>query len=160
MSIRSLFWPGFIIGMILMTGVSCLGLSAVLGISGSTIADLRDNSGPVWTPPPPTPTPATELAQSRQLSTDRSQYKFLIGDSAQNIATGLVRIRQSPGTRDKPESDIITRAQPGDVFAIVDGPEQADGLLWWKVRYGTAEGTTIEGWMAEATANGIAIMGR
>lgn len=160
MSIRSLFWPGFILGMILMTGVSCLGAATVLGISGSTIADIRDNSDPLWTPPPPTVTPSAELAQSQRVSPDTSQYTFQIGDSAQNITTGLVRIRQSPGTRDKDESDIITRAQPGDVFAIVAGPEEVDGMLWWKVRYGTAEGATIEGWMAEATTNGITIMGR
>lgn len=160
MSIRSLFWPGFILGLLLMTSISCLGAATVLGVDVSALAEIRPNETPAWVPAP-TSIQVPQVEQSPQPSDPiANDYTFQIGDSGQNITTGLVRIRRTPGYRSKPENDIIAQTQPGDVFEIIEGPEEADSLLWWKVRYVTAANATITGWMAEASASGVTIMGR
>jgi hypothetical protein len=55
-------------------------------------------------------------------------------------------IRQTPGRSGAP----LAQAVEGDVLTIVDGPDEADGLVWWQVE--TARGTT--GWVIEGLMNG------
>ena len=80
---------------------------------------------------------------------------FRTGDQARNITSSVVNIRRTPGHLGKPAGDIVAQALPGDTVTIVKGPSVADNLTWWYVRYGAAEG-----WMAQATASGVQILGR
>lgn len=179
MSIRSLFWPGFILGLLIMTSISCLGAATVLGVNASTLVDIQDDGEPAWAPAP-TADPDSNQSASNESTSNQSasnqstsnqstgaqsagntaEYTFQINDSAQNITAGLVNIRRTPGYRSKESNDILAQVQSGDVFAIIDGPQEVDSLLWWKIRYQTASNATINGWMAEATAGGLTIMGR
>lgn len=70
-------------------------------------------------------------------------------------AGGMVRANTTPNNlRDQPATgDIIGELQPGDDFWVIEGPECADGLYWWKVdNYNgtvgwTAEGDSSEYWL-------------
>lgn len=143
-----------------MTGVSCAGLAMVLGLNEAALLEIQSSGERAWIPPTSLPTvaqPAVEV--ERNIRVD-NEFAFRIGDSGRNVTQSRVNIRQSPGHLGKPENDVIAQAQPGDVFAITDGPEESDNLRWWRIRFTTTAGTVIEGWMAEATASGVTIMGR
>jgi Tol biopolymer transport system component len=49
-----------------------------------------------------------------------------------------LRVRAEPGTKAK----VLFKAQTGITVTLIDGPQQADDLTWWKIK--TAEGK--EGW--------------
>lgn len=51
-----------------------------------------------------------------------------------------LRLRAEPTT----EGQLVTAAREGVVLTVIDGPEEADGYVWWKVR--TPDGK--EGWGA------------
>lgn len=51
----------------------------------------------------------------------------------------MLRAREVPGSK----GAIVARFAPGAELMVVDGPEEADGRIWWRVR-----GTTGEGWCA------------
>ncbi|MEM7127370.1 MAG: hypothetical protein AAF702_13640 [Chloroflexota bacterium] len=158
-SIRSLYWPGFVLGMLLMTTISCVGFAMFFGINQRTLLDIQASGEPVWTPPPPTPTAEVQLAQAPRSSTDATEYAFRIGETVRNITSSRVNIRRSPGYRGKSGDDILAQAQPGDSVVINAGPNEADSLLWWLVQYQSPSGVITEGWMAEATGSGVVIMG-
>ena len=68
-----------------------------------------------------------------------------------NIQTA--RMRRTPGYKGKSESDIVATLPSGTQIVVVSGPEQADNLLWWYVRWNDAEG-----WVAEYDDHGIVII--
>lgn len=47
-----------------------------------------------------------------------------------DVGTDELNVRDSPGVVD---TNVIFRADEGSVFAIMDGPRQADGLTWWQI---------------------------
>jgi hypothetical protein len=51
-----------------------------------------------------------------------------------------LRRRSAPGL----SSDVIDSLRPGTQLAVLDGPTEADGYHWWKVRVGDGR----EGWVA------------
>jgi hypothetical protein len=65
-----------------------------------------------------------------------------------NSDSVTLTIRQTPGR----SGGQLAQAVEGDVLTVVDGPEEADGLVWWQVE--TARGTT--GWVVEGLMNGDA----
>ena len=85
---------------------------------------------------------------------------FLIGDSVRNITSSRVNIRQEPGYLSKSADDIIGQVFPGEAVVILEGPATADNLSWWRIRYTNSGGMAIDGWMAEATASGVQILGK
>jgi hypothetical protein len=70
-----------------------------------------------------------------------------------------VNIRQTPGYLGKPRDDILVQMEPGDRVEILGESVLADGLTWWQIRYRPQSGRTTEGWVAEATASGVQILG-
>jgi len=156
---RSFFWPGFFLGLMVMVALSCGGLFTFLGFDRLSLADIQ-GSAPVWTPPAVTATPQPVAAADPAANTDSStEGTFRIGDRVRNITNSRVNIRATPGHLGKPGDDVVAQAQPGDSVEILDGPQEADGLRWWRIRYTAADGRTIEGWMAEATSSGVVILG-
>lgn len=150
---RNLFWPGFALSFLLLAALSC---SAVVFLSGlDDLVELR-TAGAVWTPPPlVVATPILTPVAGTGSDANPLIGTFRAGDEARNVTSTVVNIRQTPGHLGKPLGDIVAQAQPGDVVTIVEGPEVADNLTWWYVTYGAAEG-----WMAEATASGVQILGK
>ena len=83
---------------------------------------------------------------------------FQAGDSAYNAANSRVNIRRTPGFLGKPGADVLAQLQPSDTITILDGFSTADNLNWRLVRFVAPDGTTVEGWVAEATASGVVIL--
>ena len=81
---------------------------------------------------------------------------FAIGDRV--VTQDSVRMRQSAGSSNKPASDVIAVIAANTTLTITAGPTQADGLTWWRVKGPGPTGATVEGWMAQAAANGQVLL--
>lgn len=156
--VRGWFWPGFAAGFLLLTSLTCVVSIFVTGLNRFNIADLGGQSAASWTPPPVmTVAPPADPAGPAGETALPGAYRP--GDSVRNITSSVVNIRATPGYLGKPGGDIVAQAMPGDAVEIVEGPALADNLTWWRVRLTQAGGVIVEGWMAEATASGVQIMG-
>jgi hypothetical protein len=158
--LQSWFWPGFAAGFLVLSIVSCGGLFAATGLGSLDLSDIQ-GSGLVWTPPPVQPTPV--VAESTPGVTEivaGEPGAFQPGEQARNITSTRVNLRQTPGYLGKPEGDVIAQVLPAEAVELLGDRAMADNLAWWLVRYRTGDGQTIEGWMAEATASGVQILGR
>lgn len=156
--IKTLFLPGFIIGFILTGALVCGGLGMILGLDEISLADIRNNEEG-WSPPEITPTPESVLLEDAFAPAESPAGTFSTGELAFNVTDSRVNIRSSPGHLGKPGEDIYALAQPGDPMEILGGPEYADSLAWWLIRYTASDGTITDGWVAEATSNGVTILG-
>jgi hypothetical protein len=158
--VRNLFWPGFVLGFILLGVASCGGIALATGLSRIGLETLQ-NSGPAWTPPPVTPTSVeTPVAEAQAPSVGEAGGAFTQGQQLNNITASQVNIRAEPGYLSKPAGDVIGQVPPGGRVEVIGGRTLADDLTWWYVRYTTPNGTTIDGWIAEATASGVQILGQ
>ena len=157
--LRGLFWPGFVVGFLLLTLASCGGIVLATGINRLDLADLQSN-GQAWTPPPVPPTPIVTPAAEQSTMIGEAGGAYAPGDRLINITSSQVNIRAEPGYLSKPACDVIGQVPPGGAVEIAGGHTSADGLTWWFIRYTTPNGTTIDGWIAEATASGVQILGR
>lgn len=113
-----------------------------------------------WTPPPVTATPTPDPAVASASVQPPADGAFVLGQTTRNVTNSRVNIRQTPGHLSKPNGDIVAQMAPGEQVEIIGGPASADNLLWWQVRYRAADGQTVEGWVAEATASGVQILGQ
>ena len=158
---RSFFWLGFIVGFLLLSLLSCGGLAYLSGVVSLDMASFQQH-GLAWTPPPLTPTKS--LSETTMVggsdSVNTTVGRFLTGDRVRNITSSRVTIRRKPGYLSKSADDIVGQAVPGEAVTILEGPATADNLAWWRIRYTNSEGMALDGWMAEATASGVQILGR
>ena len=156
---RSLFWPGFAFGFLLLASAVCGGLAATLGLTRISLDDIRNTGAAVWTPPPITvAAPAADAAVSIPVAgvSDR----FAAGEAVRNVTNSRVNIRATPGYLGKPGGDIIGQLNAGDALTVLGESQNADNLVWWRIRYQDPAGAALEGWVAEATASGVQILGR
>lgn len=66
-----------------------------------------------------------------------------VGDRVQvTMSAGQLSVRQTPGT----DAEVVTRANPGQEFTVMGGPQQANGYTWYQIR--SDDGAT-EGWAAD-----------
>lgn len=160
-AIRSLFWPGFALGFLLLASISCGGMVAALGLSGISLSDLQAG-GSAWTPPPTTPTPVGILSESQVNPAEPAVVEglFSAGDTVHNATNSRVNIRRTPGYLGKPANDVLAQLQPGDAMTILGDAAGADNLTWREIRYVAPNGSVTEGWVAEATASGVVILRR
>jgi hypothetical protein len=89
---------------------------------------------------PPDPAPAAPAARPRQPTPlPLPSGKLKVGGQG-IVATGAadqrLRVRSAPDL----QAGIIGRLANGAKLAIIDGPRQADGSTWWRVRAGTSTG--------------------
>lgn len=131
--------------------IACLAIT-VLAISGGRLPDLG-RADVTWTPSPEQPTAAIEAPISPAPA--GADGRFQPGDMVLNVNAGPVNLRQSPGFQNKPDSDIIMAVPARLEGEIVGGPEAADGLIWWQVRFGQRAG-----WMAERSSSGVTLLDR
>lgn len=155
---KSLFWPGFALGFLLLGSIACGGLAATLGLTRISLDDIRNSGAAVWTPPPVTAAPPTTAAQIAAPATGVSD-RFPAGATVRNITASRVNIRATPGYLGKAASDIIGQIAPGAQMTTLGESQTADNLTWWRIRYQDA-GAVIDGWVAEATASGVQILGQ
>jgi len=155
--VRTLFWPGFAAGFLLLSVLSCGGLAVATGLNRIDLEDIQGN-GVVWTPPAVAPTPTPDAAAPTP--TSGGEGAFALGATVHNITNSRVNVRQSPGHLGKTNADIIAQVEPAAALVIVAGPAPADNLTWWLVRTQTGDGQSVEGWVAEATQSGVQILGQ
>lgn len=137
------FWAVLVFGGL----VACSALILVFAVTRGQFPRL--GSGPSWTPPPlAAPAPAAVGGAERS-----AERPFLINDLVQNASGGRVNLRQTPGYQNKPPEDVIAVIPPGEAGAVVDGPQDADGLRWWRVRFAAGEG-----WIAERSNSGKVLL--
>jgi hypothetical protein len=157
--LRTLFWPGFVVGFLLLTLASCGGIVLATGINRLDLTDLQNN-GQAWTPPQVTATPVVTPAPAAEEIIGEPGGAFTLGQQLLNITSSVVNVRAEPGYLSKPSGDVIGQVPPGGLVEIIGGRASADGLTWWLIRYTAPDGAVIEGWMAEATASGVQILGQ
>lgn len=83
----------------------------------------------------------TALAQPISAANMEEPAAIKIGDTVYIVHTegkGL-RVRSAPASN----SSVITKFAEGSTVQIIDGPKDADGYIWWKVK-----GKADEGWCA------------
>ena len=154
---RSLYWPGFAISFALLALASCGGVAMFIGLDNISLADLQ-TTGPVWTPPPaPTAPPADATPPVGSATPGQPADRLQAGSAARNITNSRVNIRRLPGYLGKGDDDILAQMEPGASVTILDGPQNADQLAWWYIRY-ASPGGSVEGWVAESTASGVQIL--
>lgn len=77
-----------------------------------------------------------------------------VGSNVQVVYPGTINVRLSPGYSNKTESDLLCGGtRTGEQFTVVDGPQVADNLIWWKV-----SNARCTGWVAERTQQGVLIL--
>jgi Bacterial SH3 domain len=74
-----------------------------------------------------TPTPAPEIA---------------VGSTVQIIGTQGINIRTNPGT----ENAVLDVVNPGEIFTVIAGPQEANGLRWWQL---ADSSRNVIGWAAD-----------
>lgn len=82
------------------------------------------------------PTLPVVVFTATPISLDVGRTVRVIGVDAQEL-----NVRDNPGVRD---TTVLFRAGEDDRFVIIDGPQQADGLIWWQIRDPQNAGRT--GW--------------
>lgn len=153
---RSLFWPGFALGFLLLSIVTCGGLGAAIGLNRSLAAI---QGAPEWTPPPIPPTP--EVAAEPEGAIGEAPgpgATFYAGQQVRNATNSRVNVRRTPGYQGKSSDDVVAQLQPNDVLEVLGESAAADNLMWWSVRFTDAAGQPQQGWVAEATASGVQIL--
>lgn len=153
---RSLFWVGVVAGFGLLALASCGGAGIALGLNELSLAELQGN-GVVWTPPPYTPAPtAPPVAEA---AAPGGSTRFAAQQNVRNLTNGRVNVRATPGYLSKPADDVIGALEPGASMTVVGENQAADNLTWWRVQATLADGRVVDGWVAEATASGVQILG-
>ena len=157
---RSFFWPGFAVGFLLLSAISCGVVTAALGLNRLTLDDIRGSTGAAWTPMPVTPTAALAAAPQTEsdAAPDAVSTRFSAGQAARNITNSRVNIRMTPGYLGKAGSDVIGQLEVGQALTILGEPTTADELTWWRIQADNS-GQAVVGWVAEATASGVQILG-
>ena len=137
------------VGFGLLLFASCSVGAVALGLNRLNLADLR--AGAVgWTPAPYTPAVTPLPAAESQPAP---------GQKVRNMTNSRVNLRRSPGYLSKPEGDVVGVLQPAAAAVVLGEKQLADSLTWWQVRATLDDGREAEGWVAEATASGVQILG-
>ena len=155
---RSLFWIGVVVGFGLLALASCGGVGIALGLNELSLAELQGN-GVVWTPPPYTPVPTPAPVDAAIVPPTGTSTRFVAQQQVRNLTNSRVNVRVTPGYLSKPAGDVIGALEPGATIVIAGENQVADNLTWWYVQATLADGRAVVGWVAEATASGVQILG-
>ena len=79
--------------------------------------------------------------------------RLKLGDRVRT--TTIVNARRTPGHMNKPDDDIVHEVPMGTVLVLADGPQIADGLVWW---IGEDDLHVRVGWLAESAPTGAALL--
>lgn len=120
----------------------------VLAEPTATVTTAAETAPDAAEAAPPTPAPAAPVAPAPAARAPQPTPrpapvgKLKVGGQGV-VATGAadqrLRVRSAPDL----QAGIIGRLPNGSKIAIIDGPRQADGTVWWRVR---ADGST--GWVS------------
>ncbi|MBK8045862.1 MAG: hypothetical protein IPK16_01210 [Anaerolineales bacterium] len=68
-------------------------------------------------------------------------------------------MRKTPGTTNKPASDVVIDVPAGMVLTVTAGPTNADQMRWW-LNSGTVGAANVTGWQAEALPDGTKLLAK
>ncbi len=123
-----------------------LGWAAEKGKDGEVL--LAALSSPAPQPQPqPQPQPEPE---------PQPQPALKVGDTVQ--ARSVLNLRRTPGFKNKPANDITYEIPTDATLLLLTGPQNADDLAWWQVRFTSQAGNRFEGWVAERLASGEVLL--
>ncbi|MEZ4736796.1 MAG: NBR1-Ig-like domain-containing protein [Caldilineaceae bacterium] len=74
------------------------------------------------------------------------------------FAQTYINLRKDPGYVGKPGDHVLGQIPHGAPVMILDGPQSADGLTWWRVRAPLLDNETAAGWIAEIDPNGLRLI--
>jgi hypothetical protein len=81
---------------------------------------------------------------------------FKPGDQVQTQTA--VRMRNTPGTSNKPPTDIVADVPQGTVLTVLSGPTSADSMTWWRNQGKLPDGRQVSGWQAEKLPDGTQLL--
>ena len=129
------------------------------------LAPLPSSQPPQPKPPAPPPKPPHHAAQAadpaaaqatrRRQAAGPPQPKprpFAVGDKA--TAVEAMDLLRSPAANPNSATDVIYRVPANAELTLVEGPEQAEGRTWWRVRYVSKYGNPFIGWAPVTSASG------
>ncbi len=124
-----------------------------LAASGGALPELRAETS--WTPAATQPAADVADDAAADSAAHAPAAGLAAGVAVMNVSAGPVNLRQSPGFQNKSASDVVAVIAAGEAGEIIGGPESADGLVWWWVRFASASG-----WMAERSSRGVVLLDR
>lgn len=139
---RGRFWLGLGAGLLVVGLVVC-GVAYLLTQPGVSFV-----TGPAWTPPvlPQGESAAPAAGTAAPLVIAGIQ----VGGRAMISAdVNRANLRRSAGYLNKPGDDVLGTIPSGAILDVLAGPQAADALQWWQVRY-----RDQVGWMAQTRASG------
>ncbi len=114
-------------------GLLLRNLAPVSPVRIDPTADVKVIIAPTPTQPPlaTIPPTSTPTVTAGELSTPAPNEQIKIGDYVQINGTGGdgLRIRSGAGTDNPP----LFLGMEAEVFKVIDGPKNADGLIWWNL---------------------------
>lgn len=119
------------------------GVEWVGGVPPTPIVVPALSGDEINTPPQPNPNAQAENPGSESEPLGR---EWQVGDRVRVVKTDGDRLlaHQTPALNAK----IAAHFPPNSVLTIVDGPQTADGHVWWKVQGGTDEGWCVSDYLA------------
>ncbi len=121
--------------------------------------DYRWREVPAPAPQPPEPKPPATKPKPPAVAAPPQAPAVASWRLGAWLEAGLeVNIRRSPGWRGKPDDDVLAKAPAGAMMQVISGPQEADGLAWWRVRHLTSEKQVVDGWAAQNSATGAALL--
>ena len=130
------------------------GWTAEAGNSGNALLTLQAPAPVPQPQPQPEPQPVPQPQPEPEPQPQPAAFKK--GDTVH--AADVINLRKSAGYQGKPASDIIYEIAAGSSLTILDGPTSKDGLTWWGVRFVSPSGNRFDGWAAEASGAGVALL--
>jgi predicted membrane-bound mannosyltransferase len=132
------------VGLVMIVQAIRRGPEEETPVPTSTVTALMaatDTAMPLDTTPTITPTATMELPISTPESTPSGT---IIEPGVTVVVEGTqgagLRVRAEPST----DGRLVTAVREGTTLTVTDGPEEADGYVWWKVRAPDGK----EGWGA------------
>jgi hypothetical protein len=108
---------------------------------------------PVTPPSPPTPPPAGEPPTPPPATPPGIKVGDLV------VTKTAVNVRRSPGMLGKPADDLLGHFENKATLNVLDGPQEADSMRWWRVGGITLSRGAVSGWVAERLQDGTVLVG-
>ncbi len=127
--------PEFVVLSAVPSNMPAVTIPSLLATSTLPI-DFQANDGANFVLAGPT------LAPIIYTATPTPAPQITIGSTIVIIGNQGINIRNNPGT----DNGVVTVANPGEQYKVLDGPRQSNGLNWWQIS-DAARGVT--GWAAD-----------
>ena len=104
---------------------------------------------------PSTPSqPTTPTAPNTSAPGGRPMNPSAVKPGMHISTANVVNLRRSAGYMGKPITDLVAEVPIKTQGVVLDGPQQVDGLSWFRVACILADGGKVTGWMAAADTAG------